>query len=155
MKIRDFDIENYDYHAYLISLIEAELPTVVLGIELKSVRVRSKEIDEADWNDKGEIKRKQLENFPKKAEVIAHFKAKYNESKKTTVQKFNETKAYVDKILSDDKEYIDLCEVLEGNYYCQATAMLKDILNKKTRGNSVKAMKYQARKMQADDVSCD
>ena len=55
----------------------------------------------------------------------------------------------------DDKDYNELCIVLEDNYYCQSVTMIQDVITAKTKGKSVKALKYQARKMQADDISCD
>jgi len=55
-----------------------------------------------------------------KQEVIQSFKQDFYKKVKETVEAFNTLKKKSDFIFSDDKDYAELMEVLNDNYYCQA-----------------------------------
>ncbi len=148
MKIRKFNIENYNKgdavkRLYLNSIKKSKFK----GIDIESGFSMYQCSLEKDYWDKleGATKRK----------VIAGFKKEYDEKSNSAVKKFDDFKKYADKILFDDKDYMELVDTLQDNYYCQAYDLLKQLLEGKTKGKSAKALKYQARKMSADDISCD
>lgn len=148
MKTREFNIENYDTKRFIqtqyresVSMVKFEGLNLAVSVNYYNVSLPK------DYWDKvsGKMKKK----------AIAHFKAEHKEKSTGVIKEFNGYKKYADKILFDDKAYIEILDILEDNYYCQALTMLKDIVYAKTKGSNVKAMKYQARKLQADDISCD
>ena len=157
MKIREFKLENYvdNIKEKMKQLLSEDIGKDRLGVTISINRVSIREIEDAGWNDKDKVAMEVLDKFSKKDEVIKAMESLYQSKSDNVVKAFDKQKEYADKILFDDKDYLELLTVLEDNYYCQALTMLHDMVARKTKGTSVKAMKYQARKMQADDISCD
>lgn len=148
MKIREFDIKNYDVNSMIRNMAKKSLTHVKFGgieIEYKASTYNFV-LKENVFDSLNQKTKKEIEDF---------FRNEHKKKSSNIIKQFNEYKKYSDKILFDDKDYNELLEVLEGNYYCQALTMVQDIVEAKTKGKSVKALKYQARKLQAENISCD
>ncbi len=148
MKIREFNIENYNVEQKVKKMVRdkvthVEMGGIVFSVSLQTYNVR---VEQEDF-DKLDKKTKDI--------ITKHFKDEYDIKSKEVIERYKKVKKYADKILFDDKEFNELCIVLEDNYYCQAISMIEDVITSKTKGKSMKALKYNARKLQADDVSCD
>lgn len=60
-----------------------------------------------------------------------------------------------DFVFGDDKDYKELMDVLDDNYYCQALTALKYFCEVKLKGKTAKSLKYNARLQQFNNMSCD
>lgn len=148
MKIREFDIKNYNITEKIkLDLIESLKSVSIGNVDCSnSININSYNIE------------KDIEKYSKEyqKEILKYFKDKYDLKKEETIQRYKKVSEYAKKILFDDKDYIELIKVIEENYYCQATTMLHDLIELKTKGKTAKAMKYQARVMQVNNnVTCD
>lgn len=148
MKTREFDIKNYNISEKIkLDLLEALKDVNIGNVNCSnSIGINSYNIE------------KDIEKYSKEyqKEIIQYFKEKYEIKKEETIQRYKKISSYAEKILFDDKDYLELIKVIEDNYYCQATTMLNDLIEQKTKGKTAKAMKYQARVMQINNnVTCD
>ena len=149
MKTREFDIKNYDVKNKIIkdyndqyAVIEFKGITIENYANMYNIKNRdSIKLEDFDLDYQEEIK-----NF---------FLETYEEKKETTIKNFEKVNKFVKSILFDDKDYLELIEVLDDNYYCQATTLLNQLLETKIKGKSGKALKYQARVQQYNNISCD
>lgn len=148
MKKRDFDIANYDVKSKIRELVSKKVTEVVFGGVTFKVNIRQYDVICADTSY-------EALSEEAKQDVIQSFKQDFDKKVKETVEKFNTLKKKSDFIFCDDKEYKELMEVLEDNYYCQALTTLKDFCEVKLKGKTAKSLKYNARLQQFNNMSCD
>lgn len=148
MKKRDFDIANYDVKSKIRELVSKKVTEVVFGEVTFKVKIRPYDVQCDDTSYEALSKEA-------KQEVIQSFKQDFDKKVKETIENFNTLKKKSDFIFCDDKEYKELVEVLEDNYYCQALTTLKDFCEVKLKGKTAKCLKYNARLQQFNNLSCD
>lgn len=148
MKKRDFDIANYDVKSKISDLVSKKVTEVVFGGVTFKVNIKQYDVQCTDTSyDSLSEEAKQ--------EVIQSFKLDFDKKVKETVETFNMLKKKYDFVFSDDKDYKELMDVLDDNYYCQALTALKDFCEVKLKGKTAKSLKYNARLQQFNNMSCD
>lgn len=148
MKKRDFDIANYDVKSKIRELVSKKVTEVVFGGVTFKVNIRQYDVQCADTSY-------EALSEEAKQEVIQSFKLDFDKKVKETVETFNMLKKKSDFVFSDDKDYKELIDVLDDNYYCQALTALKDFCEVKLKGKTAKSLKYNARLQQFNNMSCD
>lgn len=159
MKEREFDLENYKQlliqKCYL--LIQSKISLNFNGFEFKISKLGRNNFN--NGFDFESMKCRDILNIFDNTDVVLmvdELKEEFEVKKQKTIEQFRKTKAIVDTILFDDKDYQELLIAIDSIYYCQAETMLRDVVDAKLKGKTAKAMKYQARKMALlNDVSCD
>lgn len=148
MKVRDFDIANYDVKAKIRDIVSKKVTEVIYGGIVFKVNLRQYDVQcpDTSYDELSE---------DAKQEVIKSFKDDFENKVKNTVDTFNTLKKKTDFVFCDDKDYKELLEVLEDNYYCQALTALKDFCDVKLKGKTAKSLKYNARLQQFNNLSCD
>lgn len=148
MKVRDFDIANYDVKQKIRDIVSKKVTYVTFGGIAFKVNIRQYDVQCSDtsYDELSE---------DAKQEVIQSFKDDFEKKVKDTVDTFNALKKKTDFVFCDDKDYKELLEVLEDNYYCQALTALKDFCDVKLKGKTAKSLKYNARLQQFNNLSCD
>lgn len=151
MKTREFELKNYKdrFDRWASNKATEQLPdTVKVGNISIAVEKRVKSSWRKNYWEESDSKLKK--------EFEKDMKKDYEEKKKATIKRFNDLKKKADFILKDDKDYLELIEVLKDSYYCQATTMIDDLLIKRLESKSARSVKYNARALQFnDEVSCD
>jgi len=160
MKVREFDIENYNVFDVAANMLKEELESKIYsfgGIEVSSFRIIIGTYNNKFISEDYETEAEKLNLFDKDAQkkILNRLQLDYKEKVDKTKLLYEKAKKKADYILHDDKEYNEILIVLEDNFVCQANQMLLNIIYAKTKGKSVKAMKYQARQMQYNNISCD
>lgn len=148
MKVRDFDIANYDVKPKIRDIVSKKVTEVTFGGIIFKVNLRQYDVqcNDTSYDELSD---------DAKLEVIKSFKDDFEKKVKDTVDTFNTLKKKTDFVFCDDKDYKELLEVLEDNYYCQALTALKDFCNVKLKGKTSKSLKYNARLQQFNNLSCD
>lgn len=147
MKVREFDIKNYDVTEWYLEQISKHFENFsFLGIKYSPKSSRY-DIEEKTLTIEN------LKNYEK--EIIKYFQEKYEVKKEGTIKNYEKVYKLVSFILFDDKDFVELIKVLEDSYYCQATTALNQLLDNKLKGKTAKSLKYQIRQQQFSNISCD
>jgi len=159
MKTRDFDVLNYNIINAINKYVEENMILPKIGDEIQINLSRYSTFDIK--LDKQTImygeKEKLFNALDKKVQdyIIIFYKKEYEEKTKTSIEQYNKIKKQTDFIFFDDKEYQELCKVLENAYYCQATIALSDFMDKKLKSKATKNIKYSIRNQEYMNISCD
>lgn len=158
MKVREFDILNYKIVQRIMDLAGEKLKRenqVIFGRTDIDIFVTFHNVNQ--WiNDKKTLKQffNRLDKDVQQ-DLIKYFKKVYEENKKETIKNYEIVKKKTDFIFFDDKEYKKLCDTFKDVFYCQATTILIDFMNKKLKSKALKNIKYSIRNQEYSNITCD
>jgi len=158
MKIRDFDLYNYSFIQGINKIVAEEANELLKGVagDLE-VSFSCNIVGFNPYLSSKDDLKIVFNSLNKKTqdEVTKYYKAIYEKSKSQTIEKYKTIKKKTDFIFFDDKDYIELSEVLKDAFYCQATSALDDFMSKKLKSKAVKNIKYSIRLQSYNNISCD